>query len=367
MSYRVVVVDDSTFFRRRVSDILNKDPELDVVGTAINGKEAIDKVMSLDPDVVTMDIEMPLMDGITAVREIMARKPVPILMFSSLTYEGATATLDAMDAGALDFLPKKFEDIAQNKTEAQMLLCHRVRAIARRKLSLRPGLASRQFKQRPVESAATTAQSATRVFSRPPSRVQTSAKDYQALAIGTSTGGPAALQSLLSRIPKGFRFPIFIVQHMPGTFTKAFAQRLDGICQIRVKEAQHGDPVTPGVAYLAPGGKQMLVEKRQGRDVIVIRDEPDDNRFLYKPSVDVTFESVGQCYGGQVLAMILTGMGADGREGCRKLKALGAKIWAQDEQSCVVYGMPMAVANAGLTDEVNSLENLASRLLTEMR
>lgn len=364
MAYKVLVVDDSTFFRRRVSDILNQDPELEVIGDAINGRQAIEKVLELDPDVVTMDVEMPLMDGISAVREIMKRKPVPILMFSSLTYEGATATLDAMDAGALDFLPKRFEDIAQNKTEAQMLLCHRVRAIARRKPSLRPGAAG---------SFVTSGQSASllspppRILSRPPVRAMGGSKHYRALAIGTSTGGPAALQNLLTRIPGNFNYPIFLIQHMPGTFTNAFAKRLDSLCKIRVVEGEDGQLVENGTAYLAPGGKQMVLDSRGNQTRLRVIDDHNDSRYLYKPSVDMTFESIADVYGGDVLAMVLTGMGADGREGCRKLKKLGARIWVQDEASCVVYGMPMAVANAGLADENTSLENLASKLITEMR
>lgn len=373
MSYKVLVVDDSTFFRRRVSEILDQSPSLEVVGNARNGREAIDMVKQLDPDVVTMDIEMPVMDGISAVKAIMASSPVPIIMFSSLTYEGAQSTLDALEAGALDFLPKRFEDIARDRKEAVELLQSRVKALGPRKRSIR-----RQSPKR-VEPVGKTR--ATRTFIRSstlesdksaatsPSRegaFKRSGKRYKILSIGTSTGGPVALQTILSKIKGNFKYPILLVQHMPGTFTTAFAERLNNLCEIDVKEAQDGDVLKPGCAYLAPGGRQMLIEGNPSRATVTITDVHASNLVTYKPSVDLTFSSVARLYGGDVLGVILTGMGADGKEGCKKLKAKGATIWAQDESSCVVYGMPQAVASADISERTVELKDFADFIQREM-
>lgn len=374
MPIKVLVVDDSSFFRRRVSDIINADPELEVIDTASNGQEAIDKIARLRPNVVTMDIEMPVMDGITAVRRIMASEPLPILMFSSLTHEGARATLDALDAGAADFLPKKFEDIARNRDEATLLLQQRVKALGQRR-----GNISRATMP-PMHRATPTMPSHGRTAPRPVARPQPSApvssptpttsprvrrsgKQYKILAIGTSTGGPVALQNVLTKFPANYPHPILLVQHMPAAFTGAFAQRLNSLCKISLKEAANGDVLRPGCAYLAPGGKQMLVEGTSNNARLKIVDGGD--KVNYKPCVDITFASLAKVYQGNALAVVLTGMGADGRDGARLLKSYGSKIWAQDEDSCVVYGMPQAVVNSGLAESVIPLENMAERILVE--
>ncbi|MGF1904156.1 MULTISPECIES: protein-glutamate methylesterase/protein-glutamine glutaminase [Aliivibrio] len=377
MAIKVLVVDDSSFFRRRVSEIINSDPRLEVIDVATNGKEAVEKAQSLKPDVITMDIEMPVMDGISAVREIMKVCPTPTLMFSSLTHDGAKATLDALDAGALDFLPKKFEDIARNRDEAVSLLQQRIVEISRKKLFMRrPALATQVTKTEP-RAAATTRVTASRITSpmsaelvkAVPSapigqRFKATGKKYQLTAIGTSTGGPVALQKILTALPANYPHPIILVQHMPATFTAAFAARLNNLCKIQVKEAQDGDILKPGCAYLAPGGLQMMVDGRPGSSRLKILDGGE--RMNYKPCVDVTFGSAAKVYGDKVLSMILTGMGADGREGCRMLKAAGATIWSQDEQSCVVYGMPQAVDKAGLSSESLPIERVAERMLVEV-
>lgn len=373
MSLKVLVVDDSSFFRRRVSDIINAAPRLEVVDVAVNGKEAVEKALSLKPDVITMDIEMPVMDGISAVREIMASQPTPILMFSSLTHEGAKATLDALEAGALDFIPKKFEDIARNKDEAVNLLQQRVQQIASRRALLRrtpirpisrpAGTVTSRTAASRVEPATSAVKTAASVTSA--ARFRASGKSYQLTAIGTSTGGPVALQKILTKLPVNYPHPILLVQHMPATFTAAFAARLNSLCQITVKEAADGDMLQPGVAYLAPGGMQMMLEGRPGNTKIRIIDGGE--RMNYKPCVDVTFGSAAKIYQDKVLSMILTGMGADGREGARMLKAAGSTIWAQDEESCVVYGMPQALAKAGISTEDLPLERIAERILVELK
>ncbi|MCK3850796.1 chemotaxis response regulator protein-glutamate methylesterase [Pseudomonas sp. W2Jun17] len=372
MAVKVLVVDDSGFFRRRVSEILSADPTIQVVGTATNGKEAIDQAIALKPDVITMDYEMPMMDGITAVRHIMQRCPTPVLMFSSLTHEGARVTLDALDAGAVDFLPKNFEDISRNPDKVKQMLCEKVHSISR---SNRRSLFSAPA---PAPAPAPVAAAPTSSFARPaPAPVARPAvapvraaaapsthspapkrKAYKLVAIGTSTGGPVALQRVLTQLPANFPAPIVLVQHMPAAFTKAFAERLDKLCRITVKEAEDGDILRPGLALLAPGGKQMMVD---GRGAIKIL--PGDERLNYKPCVDITFGSAARSYGDKVLAVVLTGMGADGREGARLLKQGGSAIWAQDEASCVIYGMPMAIVKADLADAVYSLDDIGKHLV----
>ena len=379
MAVKVLVVDDSSFFRRRVSEIINQDPSLEVIDTAQNGKEAVDKAIALKPDVITMDVEMPVMDGISAVREIMAKSPTPILMFSSLTHDGAKATLDALDAGALDFLPKKFEDIARDKDEAVKLLQQRVKAIARRRLFMaptRPAVSTSTdsaLTRAPISGRTTTgtltsslntASTVERGVSTPPVVFKKSGKSYQIVLIGTSTGGPVALQTVLTQLPASFPHPILLIQHMPATFTSAFAARLNGLCQINVKEAEDGDQLRPGCAYLAPGGKQMLLDGKGLSAKIRILEGND--KVNYKPCVDITFASAAKSHNDKVLAIVLTGMGADGRDGARLLKEQGSTIWAQDEASCVVYGMPQAVAKAGIASESLPLDKVAQRILVEV-
>lgn len=373
MTIRVLVVDDSSFFRRRVSEILEQDPNIEVIGTANNGKEAIDQAQKLKPSVITMDIEMPVLDGISAVKEIMRTNPTPILMFSSLTHDGASATLDALEAGALDFLPKKFEDIARDKEEATKVLQQKVKEIGRRRVSSfsRPLRTASTLKQAPIKSTPTkNVAQADKNYSqqpveRPKKAYKASGKRYKLVAIGTSTGGPVALQKILTALPSNFPHPILLIQHMPAAFTPAFAQRLNSLCKISVKEAENGDVLRPGVAYLAPGGQQMMVEGRSGAQKLkVFTDE--NARVTYKPSVDITFASAAKSYADSVLALVLTGMGADGRDGARMLKQSGSKIWAQDEKSCVVYGMPQAVTNAGLSELSLSLDEVAQHIKTEV-
>ncbi|WP_316674469.1 chemotaxis response regulator protein-glutamate methylesterase [uncultured Tolumonas sp.] len=372
MAVKVLVVDDSSFFRRRVTEIVNQDPLLEVVDTAVNGKEAIEKALNLRPDVITMDIEMPVLDGISAVREIMAKCPTPILMFSSLTQAGAKATLDALDAGALDFLPKKFEDIARDKQEAITLLQQRIKALSRRRMFM---TTPRVVTPTPTNTGSSLARSITSVTSSlrtqpvaekvsAPVHYKRSGKSYQLVAIGTSTGGPVALQTILTQLPANFPHPILLIQHMPSTFTSAFAARLNSLCKISVKEAEDGDVLKPGNAYLAPGGKQMLVDGRGTSARLRIIEGND--KVNYKPCVDITFASLAKSHGDKVLAIILTGMGADGRDGARLLKDQGATIWAQDEASCVVYGMPQAVAKAGISSESLPLDRVAQRVSVEV-
>jgi two-component system chemotaxis response regulator CheB len=370
MAIKVLVVDDSGFFRRRVSEILSSDPEIQIVGTATNGREAIDQALALKPDVITMDYEMPMMDGITAVRNIMQRCPTPVLMFSSLTHEGARVTLDALDAGAVDYLPKNFEDISRNPEKVKAMLCEKVHIIARsnrRYSSFTPPAPAPIARPAPAtpSSTHTANPSASSVRGAAAPTAQPSApsgpapkrKAYKLVAIGTSTGGPVALQRVLMQLPATFPAPLLLIQHMPAAFTKAFAERLDKLCRISVREAQDGDVLRPGLALLAPGGKQMMVDTRGTIKIL-----PGDERLNYRPSVDITFGSAARAFNDKVLAVVLTGMGADGREGARMLKQGGSQVWAQDEASCVIYGMPMAVVKANLADAVYGLDDIGRHL-----
>jgi two-component system chemotaxis response regulator CheB len=373
MAVKVLVVDDSGFFRRRVSEILSADPNIQVVGTATNGKEAIDQALALKPDVITMDYEMPMMDGITAVRHIMQRCPTPVLMFSSLTHEGARVTLDALDAGAVDFLPKNFEDISRNPDKVKQLLCEKIHTISRsnRRAATYSAPAPVVAPVAPAAPSSVGSYGSSAPARPAPIPIRTPApassapsspapkrKAYKLVAIGTSTGGPVALQRVLTQLPASFPAPIVLIQHMPAAFTKAFAERLDKLCCITVKEAEDGDILRPGLALLAPGGKQMMID---GRGAVKIL--PGDERLNYKPCVDITFGSAAKSYGDKVLAVVLTGMGADGREGARLLKQGGSSIWAQDEASCVIYGMPMAIVKAELADAVYGLDEIGKHLV----
>lgn len=372
MPYRVLIVDDSAFYRRRLTSVLEQDPSIQVIGHAVNGVEAVEKAIEFKPDVITMDVEMPVMNGITAVAKIMQAAPTAILMFSSLTHAGAQVTLDALQAGAIDFIPKKFDDISSERPEAILVIQRRVKALARSRL-LGPNSDSK------TSTAPDTAQKNKTDISHFPPRQPTftklqpsvsplpaSGKRYKLLFIGASTGGPVALQQVISDLPNHFPCPVILVQHMPGTFTAAFAERLDKYTDLKVKLAEDNDRLEKGTIYLAQGGKQIQVTGVGAFAKISIIDAPKERTFIYNPSIDFTMESVASAFSGDVLSIILTGMGADGAEGSKLLKTKGATIWAQDENSSVVYGMPKAVAESGSCDRVIPLENIAQHIITEM-
>lgn len=363
MTVKVLVVDDSGFFRRRVKEMLQTDARIEIVGDAANGKEAIQKTQELKPDVITMDIEMPVMDGITAVRQIMAIQPTPIMMFSSLTHQGAQSTFDALDAGAVDYLPKNFDELSNKREEVAKILCSQIWAIGSQKASLVKKTAAIPAKPHVIKQPAAAPPKPVAAVARPASRTSGPGK-YKLLAIGASTGGPVALQEVLTKLPGNFPLPIILVQHMPASFTEAFAKRLNQLSKIEIREAKDGDILKPGLALLAPGGMQMSVEGREGNLRIHIHEsEPGQN---YKPCVDTTFSSIAKVMPANTLAVILTGMGADGREGAKLLNRGGSTIWAQDEKTCVIYGMPMAVAEAGVADKVLPLQAIGSQIVSHV-
>lgn len=368
---KVLVVDDSGFFQRRVSEIINADSRLEVIATAGNGQEGVEKALALKPDVITMDYEMPVMDGVTAVRNIMSQCPTPVLMFSSLTYEGARITLDALDAGAVDFLSKQFDAIAASEAKLHKILTDRICEVASTRIknssvsSSSPVSANTAKSSTPQESKAATRANPIGANSNANVGMSSSKKSLppvDVVVIGTSTGGPAALQTIFKNIPSEFSKPIVIVQHMPGSFTKAFAERLNKLSPLNVKEAEQGDRLKPGTVYVAPGGMQLMLDNRGGGSIHI---HESDERVSYKPSVDIALASAAKHFGRKALAIILTGMGSDGKEGAQLLKQAGGTIWAQDEASCVIYGMPMAVVKAGIATKILPLDDIGPQIFNE--
>ncbi len=401
MPVKVLIVDDSGFFRNRIADLLSGDPRITVIGSAENGREAVEKVAQLRPDVVTMDVEMPEMNGIEALKVIMRERPTPVMMLSSLTHDGASTTLQALEAGAADYLQKDIREWMdagnplRSHLRDKVVMLSKSRAFKKkapiparsRATDLRAsreelktantasGAVERstsilaKLRQRTAAGAAArqSVTSEVRATERvaPPSRAAAKRfPDCQLVVIGSSTGGPAALQQILTQLPANFPYPIMLVQHMPKSFTTVFAERLNQQCKISVKEAEDGDLLKPGHALLAPGGHQMMVDARHHDRVRVM---PGDERMTYKPSVDISYGSAAKSFGSKVLAVILTGMGADGTEGARMLKRSGATVWAQDENSSTIYGMPKSVVEANLADEVLDLGEIGALLSKQGR
>lgn len=350
MAFGVLIVDDSVFFRRALRELISSDDRLTVVGEAANGREAILKACQLKPDIITMDVEMPIMDGISAVREIMNRCPTPIMMLSSLTQAGAVATLEALDAGAIDFYPKSSSDAKEALGEGARLLTTRLRLLAARK-----------------QRQTIVAESAARVspIVAPRHAEQGVIGRRGLVVIGSSTGGPAALQAVLHEIPANFPVPIVIAQHMPASFTGPFASRLNDSMALNVVEVKDGMPLVAGTAYIVPGGTHGEVEGRAGAFVFSEREPAAGENF--RPSVNFLFQSAAQAAGCDVLAVVLTGMGDDGTEGARAVRAAGGHVWAQDQASSVIYGMPAAVAKAGLTETVLPLKEVGGAILRSVR
>ena len=361
----VLVVDDSSFMRRSLTALLESDPDIKVIATANNGQEALKKVHELDPDVITLDVEMPIMDGLTALRHIMAEKPCPIIMVSSLTSDGAETTLKAMDLGALDYLAKPSSSTMPDLAKLKFDVCAKIKALARRKAFLRLVHSHNAKNQKSTKPERPAAPSYAAPSPSPRPSLNTSPRvkgNYEALFIGVSTGGPPAVQKILSCLPANFPAPILIAQHMPAAFTGPFAARLNTQCQIEVVEAEGVFRLKPGTAYIAPGGKHMRVEIRGGLLTGIVNEEP--KTALYKPSANELMESAGLAFGRKAFCIILTGMGSDGAEGIKVVKDKGGKVIAQSEKTCVVYGMPKAIVDANLADEVVDLDNIANVILS---
>lgn len=349
---RVLVVDDSTVIRRLLTDSLATDPNLEVAGTAANGKIALAKIPQLNPDVITLDMEMPEMDGIATLIEVRKLYPkLPVIMFSTLTQRGAEATLDALSRGANDYVtkPANVGSVTAAMQNVRNELVPKIKAFC------------------PWFAAQTPASARPRPIFRPtlntPTRTVPTANRIDIVAIGASTGGPNALQTVLSRIPADFPVPIVIVQHMPPIFTRHLADRLNQLCPLQAVEAQRGEVVVAGGVYVAPGDYHMLVQRDGTAIRIDLNQGTPENSC--RPAVDVLFRSVTETYGPNVLSVVLTGMGQDGARGCEAIRNAGGRIIAQDEATSVVWGMPGAVSQAGLADHILPLEKIADEIVRE--
>jgi two-component system chemotaxis response regulator CheB len=344
-SINVVVIDDSAFMRKSISMMLESDPGIKVIATARDGQDGINKIREFRPDIVTLDIEMPVLDGLSALRIIMKEIPLPVIMISSLTSEGAQATLDALNLGAVDFIPKELSYVSVDIKKIREELISKVKTIVR----------SRPFRLR--------APLPLRPVSRPSGPVGSgwtipagSGKKLKAVVLGISTGGPFALLQTIPKLPVDFPLGIAIVQHMPPRFTKSLAERLDSLSALNVREAADGDPLEPGMVLVAPGGQHMTFRRKGGGVVATIGPEPSNT--IYKPCADIMFTSAAEVFNGPLLGVIMTGMGKDGLEGLKLIKKKGGLVIAQDEESCVVYGMPRAAVEGGVTDAVLPLEGI---------
>ena len=348
---QVLVVDDSTFMRKSLSAMLSSDARIVIAGLARNGEEALQQVKALKPDVVTMDVEMPGMNGIEAVRRIMAECPVPIVMVSSLTTEGANDTLKALEYGAIDYIPKQLDGVATNIVEIERELVAKILAASQAtgKLAIRRAGAPLPIIAKPAGGALS-------------SHSISVTRGNRIVAIGCSTGGPQALMEILPNLPADFPAGIVIVQHMPKTFTKPFADRMNQVCPLEVKEAADGDEVKAGCVLIAPGGVQFRVKKKSITTNVVSL-SPNHEKHLHAPAADIMLQSVAQLYGERSIGIILTGMGHDGLEGMKALKASKGRTIVQDEKTCIVYGMPKAVVEAGCADKVVPLPHIVGELL----
>ncbi|SDL40595.1 two-component system, chemotaxis family, response regulator CheB [Maridesulfovibrio ferrireducens] len=345
----VVVIDDSAFMRKAISTMLEKDPGIKVVATARDGEEGLTVIRKHNPDVITLDIEMPKMDGLTALRHIMMEMPKPVIMVSSLTTEGAESTLKAMDLGAVDFIPKQLSKVSLDIVKIETDLISKVKSVARRRMRPVP-------RMRPASTVARRPAVTPRGNRGRPKR--------DVVMIGVSTGGPPAVQKILSSLPKDFPAGIVIAQHMPKAFTGPFANRLNSVSQLTVKEAETGDRLVPGCVFVAPGGSHLIIDQKISRIELIVTPEPSES--LYKPSANVLATSVANAVGRRALGVILTGMGNDGRDGIRDLKSKGGRAIAQSDSSCVVYGMPKAIVDDGLADEIVDIDDMAEAIINNL-
>ncbi len=371
MSIRVLVADDAILFRRVLAEVLASLPGVEVVGTAANGRLAIRKVRELHPDILTLDIEMPEMDGLAVLDELRrGGDAVQVIVVSALSRTAGDLTVRALEKGAFDFITKSEASGPQQSREALARdLAPRIRAIANR-LEIRSIISGKSSASRSDVAVAKVVErvAATSDLDGVAGRMQrlTAPTRPGMVLVGVSTGGPAALARMLPGIPGDLGVPIFIVQHMPPVFTQSLAENLAGKCAVRVREAVHGELAEPNTVYIAPGGRQMRLGTEPGERVsIQITDDPPENNC--RPAVDYLFRSVANHFPGRAMAVILTGMGSDGTVGLRLLKRRGCFVIAQDEASCVVYGMPKAAFEAGVTDIVLPLDAIAGRIASAVR
>ena len=337
---RVLVVDDSAYVRKVVREILSRSPFVEVVGTARDGREALDLVAELNPDVVTCDLIMPELDGVGFVREQMQRRPVPIIIMS-IANETAEAALSALDAGAIDFVQKPTALASEKIFEVSSELIDKVKAAGQITLN--------RIATAPAPQITTTSEPATKIAGN---------HSVDLVVIGISTGGPQALKRLIPQLPSDFPVPVLMVMHMPVGYTEMYAAKLNELSHLEVKEAAEGDEIKPGRVFLAPAGRHLSVTRRLSGKVVTHIDARPFNT-LHRPSVDVLFQSVAEVYGNRVLGVVMTGMGSDGKQGAAWIKSQGGLVFTEAESSCVVYGMPSVVMEAGLSDKSIALEDMA--------
>lgn len=344
--YGVLVVDDSAFMRRAISQIIESDSRFKVVGIARDGEDAVEKVKRLKPNLVTMDVEMPKMNGIEALKQIMEFSPVPVVMLSSRTGEGAKETLQALDFGAVDFFLKDHLLSKQlNEDEVKEFL-GRLNGIIEAK-------SPSKAQQEQVAKAPEVSK-----------RTNINKGKTELLFIGCSTGGPSALQAILPHFPKDFPLPIVVAQHMPPGFTTHLAERFNSLCKLRVKEAEKGESIQPGTIYIAPSGFQTRFEEKRNGIICFKIDNEEEGQALYKPSIDISLESAAPIYSTRLLSVILTGMGVDGMKGCQEVKKWGGHVFVEAEETCIVYGMPKAVREAGYADGQYPLSTIFQEIIS---
>ena len=368
---KILIADDSAFMRKLLRDLFSKEADFELVGEAKTGKEAVDMVLKLKPNVLTLDVNMPVMDGLTALKAIMEVNPLPVLMLSSLTKEGASETIEALSLGAIDFIAKEGGSISKIDNIADDIV-HKVRTAAR--AIVRPHgkitaptsrtttrLSTLARSPNPLLGAKTTPEPTTKTN---PFQKQVKPLGTKLVAIGTSTGGPMALQAVIPHLPADLPAGVVVVQHMPAGFTEPLAKRLDGISKVKVKEAENHELIRAGTVYIAPGGYHMTV-KQSGfsREISLNQDPPLAN---HRPAVDVLFDSVAG-YGTDIVSVIMTGMGNDGMAGMKKIKAANGLVIAESKDTCTVYGMPKAVVEAGLADKVVPVTDIAAEITAAVR
>ncbi|WP_122628983.1 protein-glutamate methylesterase/protein-glutamine glutaminase [Lucifera butyrica] len=340
---KILIVDDSAFMRKLLTDLFATEPDFMVIDTARNGKDAIDKVKRLKPDLVTMDVEMPVMDGITALEIIMKEAPVPVVMVSSLTKAGAEATLKALELGAIDFVAKTAGPISSITGIREKLLEKCRIAVQANVLQI----INKTITASPVVKPTVPT-------------MQYGSQTEKIIAIGTSTGGPRALQEVITKLPGNLPCGVVIVQHMPPGFTKSLSERLNSLSALTVKEAEHNDVVTAGSVYIAPGDYHMLLEREGNKTVIKLNPNPPVGG--HRPAVDPMMESVAELYGAKTVGVILTGMGHDGSKGMQAIKRQKGYTIAEDQSTSVVYGMPKSVIELGIVDKVVPLPAVAAEI-----
>lgn len=371
---KLLVVDDSAFMRKLISDFFSDHRHIEVIGAARNGKDAIKKIEQLKPDVVTMDVEMPEMNGMEALKEIMQKHPLPVIMLSSTTKRGAENTLMAMEYGAVDFVAKPSGSISLDLHKIKNELVHKVEeaskvTVSKLRKPFHKSTAASQMPHQPLNNEESKLKNMTKPTVKidvPIKKTDWSKTSKKLILIGTSTGGPRALQEVITKIPANVGAPILIVQHMPAGFTKSLATRLDQLSDIHVKEAEQGDLLQKGTAYIAPGGYHLKLRKI-GSSFAVVLDDQEPPRAGHRPSVDVMFEDVSQYPEFDKIAVIMTGMGYDGSKGLVSLKKTGnVMAIAESAETCIVYGMPKAAVETQLVDEVADVDDIAKTIMKYM-